>query len=270
MTGLIHRVAAISVLAMLLTGPLRAAPDSGAGKPADPLVRMLIPQDGDAAFSETMVFARIIMGHSGIPFQVEHMPWDRTLRIASTQRNVVVAMMSRTPEREAHFLWVGQLHRIEFHLYRDRERGDIVINKLADVGRYRLGVVGLHDVITQYFLTRKVMAKAQLEVAGNDMINMRKLLSGHIDLMATSDEVVTRQCRSAGVDCKRMLAVMALPEIASDAYMAYSSGTAPSLVQRTRQAYVNAILDPTLSQIGQASLGVRLYREKRKALGAGR
>jgi len=266
MTGLMYRFAAISALAMLLAASAQADPEPATGKSADPLVRMLIPQDGDAAFSETMVFARIIMGHSGIPFQVEHMPWDRTLRIASTQPNVVVAMMSRTPEREAHFLWVGQLHRIDFHLYRDRARGDIVIAKLADIGPYRLGVVGLRDVITQYLLSNKVIAKEQLEVAGNDMINMRKLLSGRIDLMATSDEVVARQCRSAGVDCTRMLAVMALPEIASDAYMAYSSGTAQSLVQRTRQAYINAIRDPTLSQIGQAALGVRLYRATRKAL----
>jgi len=259
------RIVAIFV-ALWLVGQTCADSGPAAVSRAGPLVRVLIPQDSDRAFGEAMVFARIVMGRTGIPFQVEHLPWDRALRIASTQPGVLITMISRTPQREAHFFWVGQLHRLEFHLYRDRERSDIEISNPPDFGRYRLGVVGVRDVISQYFLQRKMFTRGQLEVAGNDLINMRKLLSGRIDLMAVSSELVAHQCTSAGVDCSRMLPIMDLPEIDSNVYMAYSRATSESLVQRTRQAYVAAILDPSLSQIGKAALGAGLFQEKHQAL----
>jgi len=256
--------AAISGAVLLLFAMgLDAEPVTPLSTPPDPLVRLVIAQGGDTALTETMMFARIILGRTKIPFKIEHVPWDRALKMVTTRPNTLMSMMSRTAERETQFLWVAPVRVLRYQFYRDQRREDVQASSLDEIGRYRLGVVGFGDVVTRYLLDKRLISKSHLEVARDDVINLRKLMNGRIDLITTSDAILPRLCARAAIDCGQLFAVLELPEhVVGGMYMAYSKGTDASVVQRTFEAYADAIRDPSLEKIATAALGAELFNQQ--------
>jgi polar amino acid transport system substrate-binding protein len=49
--------------------------------------------------------------------------------------------MTRTPERDAQFEWIGVLSNRQIYLYKLKSRTDIQIKTLSDAGAYKTGLV---------------------------------------------------------------------------------------------------------------------------------
>jgi hypothetical protein len=49
--------------------------------------------------------------------------------------------MTRTPERDAQFEWIGALSNRQIYLYKFKSRTDIRIKTLSDAGAYKTGLV---------------------------------------------------------------------------------------------------------------------------------
>ncbi|WP_051231449.1 substrate-binding periplasmic protein [Stutzerimonas azotifigens] len=159
-------------------------------------------------------------------------PWARAYDMALGEPDVLIYLIARTPEREALFKWVGELMRIDYHLYKLRERDDIAVGGLDDARPYRIGVLR-EDVRHRYL---QAQAFGKLVVSAHNNENFRLLLNGQVDLVPMPERDVARLCRDNGIDPARLQKVLTL-DIATGLYMAFSRQTDDDTVLRARVAF---------------------------------
>ncbi|MEX6504100.1 substrate-binding periplasmic protein [Pseudomonas zhanjiangensis] len=162
-------------------------------------------------------------------------PWARAYDMALQQPNVLIYLIARNPAREPLFHWVGEVLRVEYHLYRLRGQEHIQVHSLADAKRYRIGVQR-GDVRQQYL---KGQGFTKLVVSAHERENFRRLLNHQVQLMPLPERDAAKLCAEAGIDPARLERVFTLDDLATGLYMAYSRSTAEELVARSRAAFAS-------------------------------
>jgi len=178
-------------------------------------------------------------------YQVRLYPWARAYDMALKEPDVLIFLIARTPAREQQFKWVGEIMKIQYHLYRLRERSDIVVKTLADAENYSIGVI--RDDVRHQYLQGKGFRRLTITALTTD--NFNKLINRQVDLVALSEVDASSLCEQAHFDCSALTRVLTLHEASTGLYMAYSSPTADGTVQRTRQAFEKFKADGTVRRI---------------------
>ncbi|WP_198970364.1 substrate-binding periplasmic protein [Xylophilus sp. ASV27] len=166
-------------------------------------------------------------------YRLDLYPWARAYDKALNEPNVLIYLIARTPEREPLFLWTAEVLRIQYHLYRLAERSDIRVASLADAQRYVVGVV--RDDLRHEYLRKRGFTR--LTVSAQEPESMRRLLARQVDLLPLAEIDAEQLCRDTRPRCTGLVRVLTLDELTGGLYMAYSRGTAPALVERTREAF---------------------------------
>jgi len=130
---------------------------------------------------------REALRRAGVEGEVQMCPWARAYRWTKEGENVMLFTIARTAEREEHFKFLCPVAPpVKNVFFKLAERKDIEIRSLEDARSYRIGVQD-EDVLHQLLL------RAGFETGGNlfpvalNEQNLRKLLSGRVDLMAGHD-----------------------------------------------------------------------------------
>ncbi|TVT71778.1 MAG: transporter substrate-binding domain-containing protein [Denitromonas halophila] len=177
---------------------------------------------------------RAALARSGFTdVRVDLYPWARAYAMASSQPNVLIYLIARTPEREDRFKWAGELMRIKYHLYKLAAREDIVVDSLDAARPYRVGV--MRSDVRQHYLQRNGFAHL-VESSGNEE-NFQKLLAGRVDLVPLPRGDVARLCARFQVDCSTVTPVFTLDALTVGLYMAFSLTTDDAVVERLRLGY---------------------------------
>lgn len=166
-------------------------------------------------------------------YQIRLYPWARSYDMALKEANVLIYVIARTPERENSFKWAGEFTKIRYHLYKLRERPQIVVRSLADARRYSVGV--MRDDVRHQYLKKAGFSK--LVVSAQSLDNFQKLLNRQVDLLPLNDDDPAALCAEAHYDCARLEKVLTLDDMSSGLYMAYSLATPDAIVERTRAAF---------------------------------
>ena len=104
--------------------------------------------------------------------------------------------MARTPEREDLFHWIGPVSIFRSAFYA-RSRSKVVIRSLDDARH--IGRIGTYqDDVREEYLLKKGFTN--LDSTNSNQSNLRKLLSGRIDLWATSNIEAASVPRQYGID----------------------------------------------------------------------
>ena len=202
-------------------------------------------RDGHVAGPATEV-VQATLREAGLPdHRVAPYPWARAYDMALKDANVLIFLIARTPAREKLFKWAGRFMTMEYHLYKLKERSDIVVNGLDDARRYSIGV--MRDDVRHQYLRDKGFAR--LVVAGDGLDNFRRLLNGQVQLSPLAEIDAAVLCKEAGADCGRIERVHTLGELSTDLYMAYSLATADAVVQRTADAFERLRADGTVRRL---------------------
>lgn len=131
------------------------------------------------------------------PYSIRLLPWQRAISLAEKQPDTCVFSMSRTPEREVRYRWIGPLVRNDWALF--ARQGDLYKPaSLEDARPYRIGSYQ-GDAIVQYLRERNFI----VDVAVSDDRNPSKLLAGHIDLWATGKligQYLLQQKKISGIE----------------------------------------------------------------------
>jgi polar amino acid transport system substrate-binding protein len=189
-------------------------------------------QDGKVAGVATEVVEATLRRAGLSDYSVTIYPWARAYDMALQDANVLIFLIARTPEREALFKWVGEIERIDYPMYKLRERGDIQVRDLQEAKHYSVGVVR-DDVRHQYL---KEQGFSKLVISANNRDNFMRLLNRQVHLLPMPESDVAMQCLEARVDCT-LLEKTFTPELATGLYMAYSLSTDDETVARTREAF---------------------------------
>jgi polar amino acid transport system substrate-binding protein len=123
---------------------------------------------------------RAVMERVGIDYTIEVLPFKRAYLLAQTRADVCIYSLTRIPERDALFKWVGPTQKSDWTLF-GRAGRDYGISSLEDARKYRIGAyfgdVRGETLAAQGFTVSTVRER---------IANPRKLLVDRIDLWASS------------------------------------------------------------------------------------
>ena len=160
-------------------------------------------------------------------------PWARAYDMAQQEPNVLIYLIARTTAREAMFKWAGEIMRIEYPVYKLRERKDIVAPDLQAAKNYTVGV--LRDDVRHQYLQSQGFTK--LVVSAQNADNFKKLLNQQVQLVPMPERDAIQLCADAKVDFAQLEQVFTLDALTTGLYMAYSQSTSDNIVARTRTAF---------------------------------
>lgn len=121
---------------------------------------------------------KILMDAAGVSYELHLYPWARAIAMARLEPDTCVFSMSRTPEREPLYQWIGPLVFNDWTLF--ARAGAQHPRQLEDTQAQLIGSYQ-GDAIVPYLQARGY----QVDVAPNDDVNPKKLLAGRIDYWAT-------------------------------------------------------------------------------------
>ncbi len=163
-------------------------------------------------------------------------PWGRALMMANTTKNVLIYTMRRIPERENLYKWVGPITPpSNSYLYKLKERKDIEVDSLDDAGRYLIGVIR-NDSMHQYLLSRGFEEGRNMDVVTREILNLKKLFYGRIDLIVWTELTLPIKVGTAGFSYGRLEKVFVLWKDRDGYYAAFSKQTPDRLVNKARSA----------------------------------
>lgn len=136
-----------------------------------------------------------------VPMDINsRLPWMRAYRTTQTHPGTCAFSVSRLPERETLFHWIGPIASNKWALF---ARGDFTdrLSSLEDAKKYRIG--GLLGDAKAAFLQARGLA---VDTVPNDKLNPGKLAAGRIDLWASGLYSARETAKNAGVsDIKLVL-----------------------------------------------------------------
>ncbi|MEH6629717.1 MAG: transporter substrate-binding domain-containing protein [Halopseudomonas aestusnigri] len=157
-------------------------------------------------------------------------PWARAYKIAQQEKNYLIYSIVRIPERENKFQWVGMIAPYSTSLYKLKANSNVSVRSLSDAQNYVVGV-SREDVITTYLRREGFVS---FDISNHDSINIKKLLSGRIDLIAYDDASFVHIVRSMGQDLIKFEKILSLSQLSGSLYMAFNKNSDNELVNRFR------------------------------------
>jgi polar amino acid transport system substrate-binding protein len=126
---------------------------------------------------------REVMKRVGIDYEIEILPPKRAYLLAQSQADTCVFSVTRIPEREALFKWVGPTHESDWTLFGRADR-DYRLSGIDDARKYRIGAY-FGDVRGEALAAQGF----NIDTVQDRLSNPRKLLVNRIDLWASSIQV---------------------------------------------------------------------------------
>ena len=126
---------------------------------------------------------KLLMQDAGLDYTIEMMPWARALSLATTQQDHCVFSTVHNAERDPKFKWVEPLLTNRTVLVRKAGSG-VNPSTIDEAKAYSVGTQ--RDDYTQTILEAHQFPKVDLAV--DQTLSLKKLLSGRIDLMPVSED----------------------------------------------------------------------------------
>jgi polar amino acid transport system substrate-binding protein len=206
---------------------------------------------------------------------IQVLTWARGYNLAVSRPNVVLFSTARTNERENLFHWVGPLYLVRFGFYA-KKGSQLQLTNLEDAKKVGAIATYKNDVREQLLRSRGF---TNLDSSKSPVSNLKKLMSGRVDLWLFSNLGVKRIARQIGVDLDELELVLPFKDYY--AYIAISKGTSRDVVNRWREVLDELKQEGTFEKISQkwlpeqnippvqpasetvkmASVGLRIYTE---------
>jgi polar amino acid transport system substrate-binding protein len=167
-----------------------------------------------------------------VPAQkIEVINWARGYKQTETVPNTMLFAMTRTPERENKFQWVGPIYRGSYVLY-SRSDKRIPLKTAGQAASYKVGV--LREDLGHKLMLEAGIADGQLEKVAQVQQLVKMLNAGRIDLMCVYADTLTQYARQQGLDPATFVLELTLKE--NTMYYALNKATSPAVVGQFQRA----------------------------------
>jgi polar amino acid transport system substrate-binding protein len=193
-------------------------------------------QNGQVTGLSTEV-VQAVLKEAGVQAPIQSMPWARAYDIALNSENVMIYSITRTPQREKLFKWVGIVAPTHWFLFA-RSGSGIRLNTLDDARKYQIATVN-EDAGEQYLVGKGFVIGKNLQSSSKYELNYEKLRLRRVDLWIANELNALYLVRQAGDDSgDAVTRVLALPELGSGGGLdiAFSLKTPDATVERFRKA----------------------------------
>jgi polar amino acid transport system substrate-binding protein len=212
---------------------------------SDPYPPLGYVKDGEIV-GFTVELLKELLVRTGVDGTFAMYPWARAYAMAKTEKNVLIYQLTWTEERDRLFQLIGPVVGDTDTLWKLKKREDIVLDSLDDAKQYRVGVVRDYYV-HQYLLEHGFEEGKNLEPIHDDDLNIKKLVSGRIDLMFLAEFIFRYRIKELGLSNDDF--ENALPVISNEGYLGFSRQTAPDIVARFERALEEVKADGTYDAI---------------------
>ena len=153
--------------------------------------------------------------------------WARGIHELQNMRHRIMFSVARTPERAAHFKWVGPIYRFNMSLI-GKKFNQFKISSYDDVKRYNIGT--LKQSAPEKILINNGISANKLKRVTKVIVNIRKLEHGRIDLVAHVLAPLKYEMRELHLNPDDYEEVFIIGS--TELYYAFSLDTPDSLIQR--------------------------------------
>ena len=165
---------------------------------------------------------------------IESIPWARAYQMAKTGPNVLIFSITRTPERESLFKWVGTIAPVDYSFFAHKKSG-LKLARAEDARQLRVATTN-GDVVDQLFNRLDFPFVQSVGGQGAYEQNIRKLLAGRVDVWGVATLPAIHFLRSADRQGE-VVRIGAIRELESEGmYVAFGSMTDDAVVSRFRSA----------------------------------
>jgi polar amino acid transport system substrate-binding protein len=159
------------------------------------------------------------------------LPWSRAYNMLLKRENIVLFSVSRTKQRDKLFQWVGPIYSMKSSFY-VKKGSNITISSLDDakklkkIGTYR-------DSFNEQYL--KKLGFHNLEAVTNNVLNIKKLMSGRIDAIVDTNVTIKELLHKAGYSMKDVEKVYTFLNVG--VYYAFSKDVPFEVIEKWRDAF---------------------------------
>ena len=170
-------------------------------------------------------------GSSQTRKDIQLFPWARAYRDLQKKKNTVLFSMTRTPERENLFRWVGPIFQNTTYLIASKKQS-IKISSPEDLHKYRFGTI--RDDASEMFLLRLGLTMDRFTRISNSQSNLRMLNAGRVDFIVSGWEAFVSDSDSTGLNQNDFEIVYTVDS--SDVSIAFHRDTPDWIIQSFQQA----------------------------------
>jgi polar amino acid transport system substrate-binding protein len=188
-----------------------------------------------------------ILVEANIDYQKQLMPWSRAYKKATTEPNVLIYSIGRLPAREPLFYWIGEIVKINYHLYALSNRINELPDQLDQLKQAKVAVIK-SDLNHQYMLENGFSNMVYV----NDYSQMNNLmLSERVDFFASSIIGIYFFAKRYNHKLKDFSSVHSFEDFDVSLYFALSKATDESVAKRLTAAYQKVVDSGEFEQIMQ-------------------
>lgn len=179
------------------------------------------------------------------------LPWIRAYKIALNTPNTILFSVTRTPEREALFKWVGPIFENATYLIAHK-RSNIRVTDARQLRSYNFGTI--REDASEIFLKRIGVDQSQFTRNAKTVSNLVMLEAGRIDMVVCSWDSLVQDAGLVGLNPDDFEIVHKIDS--SDVSYALHIRTPDSIVNTLQNALDVLKKDGTFQQIWKKHRGV--------------
>lgn len=191
-------------------------------------------QDGAEVRGFSVELLHKMAAACGLPLELQVLPWQRAMQMAETQANSVLFSLTRTPEREAQFQWVGPIAPRRVLVYRLAKRSELSLSRLSELGERRIGVVR-DSAADRLLQAAGLKPGVELEHGLDDATNVRKLLASRMEFVVLLDWAAAWAMRQHKLAYATLQPVMEL-DVSRTYWYGLRTDADPALARRLQAA----------------------------------
>jgi polar amino acid transport system substrate-binding protein len=180
---------------------------------------------------------KIILEHAEIDFKVEIVPWGRAIQAINNRKNVIAYSMTRSPEREDRYQWIGKISPLDYYLYGLKSRLTSLPSTIEGAKALKVGIV------RGAFISNFLIAEdfSNLINVSEPSRNLQMLKRGRIDLFPFNTRGVGPMLTQHNFDTDELVGIIRLDTDSTGLYFALSKQTSAAVLRRLQDSY-NAVV----------------------------
>jgi len=162
----------------------------------------------------------------------EFLPWKRAMLLAESVPNVLFFSLSRTPEREGKFHWLGEVSPYGQYFYQLSSEPEIAVDSIEELRDLDVKI-GVQDGSNLQAHLNKIGFEGSRNVIPITDFHqgIEMLFLGRIDLLPLTGFLAEASACKQGYDGSRLRPVIYVEALAKPLWAVFSKGTQPELVE---------------------------------------
>ncbi len=208
-----------------------------------PPLQMIGKGDVITGFVAETVYEMVREVQRDMPLEVAPItviPWKRALLRAESEKDVLVFSLSRTPEREGKYFWIGTVAPYSLSFYKLREREDIQATTEAELKGKGYSIGSQIGSSMEEFLVRHLFGdgvdNTRIDSITENQRNILRLYRGYVDLIMFSDYSIYHRACDQGLNPAGIEKLFTVDELSTDLWIVASRKTDIRLVEGLSRA----------------------------------